>query len=55
MTRQQVTVSELARRAGKYRPHTSAYLSGRADMVGETLDLFLEALDLEVRPKRKKR
>ncbi len=49
---QGLTHAELARRVGTYRPHVVAYLSGRADMNGETLDKLCKVLGLELQRRK---
>lgn len=47
------TQQELADRAGLTQPQVSAYLAGRKDLNGQSLDRLLTALGLDVtRPAR---
>ena len=52
MARQGISQRRLAQQTGLMQPHISNYLAGKRDMQGESLRKMLEALDLEIRPKK---
>jgi len=52
MQRRQWSQSELARRCGLLRHRVCEYLNGTRDVYVETLVRILDALELEVRPRR---
>lgn len=52
MRQQGMSQRRLAGQAGLTQPRISDYLLGKRDVQGETLNKLLEALDLEIRPKK---
>ena len=55
MDRQDLTQAAMQKRAGVWQHRISEYLAGKRDVNAETLRRLLEALDLEVRPARRRR
>jgi transcriptional regulator with XRE-family HTH domain len=47
--------SELARQTGLLRHRVCEYLNGGRDVYAETLLRILDALELEIRPRRRRR
>lgn len=45
--------TELARQSGMHRTAIAAYLSGAKDIETKTLERLLDALGLELQPKKK--
>ncbi len=50
-----MTQAELAELAGMTEPRVSDYLNGKRDVYAATLNRMLEALNLEIRPTRRRR
>ena len=55
LERRDMTQAELSRLTGILPHRISEYLSGNRDMYGESLDVILDALDLEIRPATRRR
>ena len=55
MQRRQWSQSELARRCGLLRHRVCEYLNGGRDIYVETLVRVLDAMELEVRPRRRRK
>ena len=55
MTELDVSQRNLEALTGICQSRICDYLTGKRDMVGDNVALMLEALDLEVRPKRRKK
>lgn len=55
LERRGMTQRELCRLTGILPHRVSEYLSGKNDIRVETLERILKALDLEIRPRRRKR
>ena len=55
MERQGITQMALAEMTGITRPRINAWLNGHRGINADTLILILEALNMEIRPKAKKR
>ncbi|MHB1156056.1 MAG: helix-turn-helix domain-containing protein [Phycisphaerales bacterium] len=52
MQKQGISQRGLAQQTGLMQPRISDYLLGKRDVQGETLNKLLEALNLEIRPKK---
>jgi len=55
MVRQDLTQTELENRTGVLQHRISDYLNGKTDINAETLRRLLEALSLEIQPRRRRK